>query len=385
MNLDDDTLLSAYLDDELDPADRMAVAWSIESSPPLAGRLSDLAATRDAVAGLGRPGIPRDLAPDLLARIASRQAARPRAGSRAASVLLAGGFVSIAASLLAAMFFVYRATHDLDRPTLFAFFPKATPAKAPAAPRAKPPTVPEQPASPADGAPMLARLAAPATDAAIPPPPASPTPTPVALIREAADRGKIAGMLERPDVHRILIVTDVIDAGDRVRSLIQRDIRKHPDFGRITVSEGIVIDPRHPGEADVFTLVMDGRESEPFLGKLARAFPRTDVVVEPRPDPFILTQLAEVGEASVLPGLAPNSPSLPLVLAMEDTPGTRASREDGRGSYTLPDMDTIAGIDGSLVVQDPDGDSPRGAPTRFPTSPGPATYLVWVARTTARR
>ena len=69
MNLDDDSYLSAYLDDELDPADRLAIEWSVESSPPLGEQLRSLCLARDSVAGLDRPGIPCDLAPLVVARL----------------------------------------------------------------------------------------------------------------------------------------------------------------------------------------------------------------------------------------------------------------------------------------------------------------------------
>ncbi|MBX6314748.1 MAG: zf-HC2 domain-containing protein, partial [Isosphaeraceae bacterium] len=46
MNLDDESLLSAYLDGELDPARRLAVEAALLSRPQLAARLQDLARVR---------------------------------------------------------------------------------------------------------------------------------------------------------------------------------------------------------------------------------------------------------------------------------------------------------------------------------------------------
>ena len=55
MNLDDESVLSAYLDDELDAARRRQVAACLQSDPRLVQRLRDLALIRDLVAGLGSP------------------------------------------------------------------------------------------------------------------------------------------------------------------------------------------------------------------------------------------------------------------------------------------------------------------------------------------
>ena len=365
MNLDDETFLSAYLDDELDPADRMAAAWAIETSPRLAHELRSLAASRHVVAGLGRPAAPIDLAPAIVVRLtAPRRTSRPRVGSRLASAAMAGGLVSLAASLLASVVFLHHATHDPVRPDPASSGPEVATQPALA--------VVEGPTESASTPPLLARLEHPRPAVVAVPPPVATVADPLVVAQEQADRERIAGMLERPDVHRILIVTDVIDAGDRIKAMLQQDVRRFPDFGRISVAQGIVIDPRHPDAADVFTLVLDGREAEPLVGKLARAFPKTNLVVEPKPDPALLTQLPEVGHALILPGLTPDSPALPRVVAMNDNP---TIRDRGAGVSSMGEIDPFAGID---------GDPPRGAPTRIPAGDGPTTFLVWVTRPTPR-
>lgn len=377
MNFDDETYLSAYLDDELDPADRMAIEWSIESSPPLAGRLRALAETRDAVAGLGRPSAPVDLGPILARRLAaSPRPIRRRVAAGVGPLMLAGGFGSLAAGLITALVFLHRATHDLRRPD--------RPEPAPLV--AQPIRTPPEPAPSVVGPPLLARLEPARTDPRPQTEPAAPPPAVREALeapdRERRDRERIAGMLERPDVHRVLIVTDVIDAGERVRALLQRDARKSPDFGRITVTEGIVIDPRHPGAAEVFTLVLDRRECEPLVGKLARAFPK--VVVEPRPDPGMLTQVAEVGQAAILPGLSLDSPDLPLVLAdnKDEATGLRAAGDTRSGSFLFPEIDQFAATEGFSLFQEPGGEVPQGGPAPYPASSGPTTMVVWVTRPT---
>ena len=73
-----------------------------------------MATARDAVAGLGRPAIPSDLAPALVARLAAdRRRARLRALARPGRVALAvAGLSAMAASLLFALFLLHRSTHE---------------------------------------------------------------------------------------------------------------------------------------------------------------------------------------------------------------------------------------------------------------------------------
>src|SRR4051812_35968358 len=76
MNPEDDPFLSAYLDGELDPAQRAEVESALLSNPALAERLRQLAAVRDLVANLPRPSPREDLSGAVLARI-RRRTARP--------------------------------------------------------------------------------------------------------------------------------------------------------------------------------------------------------------------------------------------------------------------------------------------------------------------
>ncbi len=55
MNLDDESLLSAYLDGELDAEGRSAVEAALLSDAGLSDRLRELSAVRDLIAGLPRP------------------------------------------------------------------------------------------------------------------------------------------------------------------------------------------------------------------------------------------------------------------------------------------------------------------------------------------
>ncbi len=77
MMLDDKSLLSAYLDDELDPAGRLEVESALLTDPRLSEELHELAGVRELLAGLPRPGLSRDLADEVGARLGRRRAPWP--------------------------------------------------------------------------------------------------------------------------------------------------------------------------------------------------------------------------------------------------------------------------------------------------------------------
>ena len=318
MNLDDETYLSAYLDDELDPADRLAIEWSVESSPPLAEQLRSIAQARDAVAGLDRPAIPRDLASSLVARLAAdRRRARLREFARPARVALAASSLSaVAASLIFAIILLNRILHDSPIGPDVAVEPKSNPA-----PRT-------HPISPSDPAPTPTEVVS--TDPAVPlrqpdtrssnrPEVAS---TPPAEARDLGYRRLIARMLERPRVRRIVIVTDVLDAPNRVQELIRDDARQTPEFGRISICQDIVIDPDRAEAAEVFAVPMDERVRRSFVDRLRRQFPQ--LVEEGESKPELVMQLGEVGQVVVIRG----AEAAPLGEPPDDVRSFIANRAD---------------------------------------------------------
>ena len=324
----DDSQLSAFLDEELDPGDHLLVAWNVESSPDVARRLTDLRSSRDAVAGLDRPAIPRDLAAPVLADIADWHRRRnrrsiTRIGRIAATVVGAG---ALAASLLVALVLLYRPLHDDSTPRLFTFGGAALarnhpidPLNPAANPPAAPARVQEQTSRVAESTspPMLARskakeaavvlgVAREAMTVGESAAPARPTVAGADPVEgpEPPRPGQVDAMLGHRKVLRALIVTDVLDqTSRRVRTLIEQDAAREPEFGRITLTQGIVIDPAHPGAAEVYTVVMTEPSSGPFLAELKRAFP--DLKIEAEPDPATVAHLSEVGQVAVFSGVRP--------------------------------------------------------------------------------
>jgi hypothetical protein len=387
MNLDDESHLSAYLDDELDPADRLAVEWSIESSPRLADRLRSIALARDAVAGLDRPAIPRDLASILGARIAAnRRKTRLRSPARVALVLSGfGGFSAIAASLIFVLVRLFQALHPSPEQPIVAI----QEIEQPPAPRTHliAPPVPEPIPAPV---PLTLVQDTPDSIAKLPVAP----PIPPGEAAEKDDRRVIGGILGRSHVRRILIVTDVIDAPDQVRNLIAQGGRETPEFGRISIRQEIIIDPDHAEAAEVFAVPIDERGCRSFVDRLQKVFP--DLIEEGRSSPELVTQLTKVGQVAVFRGLkaAPlgDPPSnLPEFIANREPERDPFLLEANRGSIdpTRPEKPSPGGrldmarTEGRPKPLDPEAEfiGPPNLGRTAPPKPGErVTLLVWVTR-----
>ncbi len=282
MTFEDDTRLSAYLDGELDdPLDRASIesALTLASAPDpdLAEQLQSLSAVHDLVSSLLRPAPPADLSGLVLARIARETRKR-----RFQSLF---GVLALAASLLLAVG-VGRNGIPPRRPAAVgrhagdAFLARSTaPSRLPAR------RLEDRPLNEDE---RLAETNAPAKPA---------------LARTEEQR--IRSLLEDHRLRRVLVLTDRIggvETVDQVEDLVRQTPRADETFGRITISHGIVIDPKHPNEATVFALVMNENELREFEQKLAKSFPRQ--IEENEPPAEIVNHLARVGQISVAPSQA---------------------------------------------------------------------------------
>ena len=97
---------------------------------------------------------------------------------------------------------------------------------------------------------------------------------------------QVRNLLESPNLRKVLIVTDVVggDAGRKVGGLLETTPRRNSTYGRFTVSQGIVIDPDHPGEATVFAVVLDDHELRQLRARLDESFPEKVTEADPRPE-----------------------------------------------------------------------------------------------------
>ena len=104
--------------------------------------------------------------------------------------------------------------------------------------------------------------------------------------------------LDDPSLKRFFLVQSgpKNDSEQAVASVVEHTT--HLDFFKITVSQGIVIDPRHPDAATVFAFVLEPNEADRFHDQLKAALPG---LVEQKPlDPAFATALAEISEVQSL-------------------------------------------------------------------------------------
>ena len=283
MNPDDQSQLSAYLDGELDPDRRVAIESALMSNPALSDRLRELASVRDLVSGLPRPAPPIDFGPAVLARLHRR-----RRGLRVPAVGPRGlAWFGVAATILIAL--------------SIGLSSRRGPVVAVGEPAAKLPAVeatPDEPGARAeeDVIPSPSRVEI-ATG-----PDLSKARDDVADRAREIQRGQVREMLNDPALSRLIVVTDVMPgpAEDRVDQLIRDTPRASPAYGRITIGQGIVIDPKHPNRATVFAVAMDERELRSLKAKLRETFPGS--VEDADADPVVVAQLARVDQMAIRPG-----------------------------------------------------------------------------------
>lgn len=295
MNPEDETFLSAFLDGELSPDQRASVESALVSNPVLAEHLRELTAVRDLVANLPRPVPGVDLAASVVDQI--RQG--PQRAARARRRVLARGMAGLAAaaSIVLAVSLALSSLPRAPRPAGGRVLPAApSVVVARSVETSRPPDGPPAAAGRTPGessastrragrfAPVLAEQEENERR------------------RDREQRALRERLLDSPDLTHVFIVLDVIGghAGDRVNELVRSAPRLDPAYGQITVSQGIVIDPKHPNKATVFALVLDDREMKQLRDKLNAEFPHA--VQEEPADPSMVTRLSGLGDVAILSG-----------------------------------------------------------------------------------
>ena len=169
-----------------------------------------------------------------------------------------------------------------------------------------------------------------------------------------------------------------------VASIVERTT--HFDFLKITVAQGIVIDPRHPGEATVLAFVVEPDQVDRFNEQLKAALP--GLVEQEVLDPVIATQLAEIERVQSFPPGVLGEVEIPreaLALRTKSSVGSEkthsgegdgpaAPREAGRaGAPSDRDAEGSPGTltsSGSGVAAAMAGSSPSGTDRGSPTGKG---------------
>jgi hypothetical protein len=379
MNLDDESLLSAYMDGQLDHDHNQAVESALLSNPQLSEQLRSLTVLRDLVGGLSRD-VSVDVSFAVLERIRSPRrwwvrlpATIPWPTGRG-RVLHAASLLGIAASIL----------------IVFTIALNISPAQRHRRPNLPGNSTPQiiasnQPEPPTNSHPI--RVPA-ATDS---PNPASSSssssesrePGTVKIsdiprniannemndLAEPRDLEHVRKLLDSPQLRRFFLVRGGRDgkARQQVASVVQETT--HFDFYKITIAHGIVIDPRHPEEATVFALRVNPKELDNLKKGLNAALP--DSIEETDPDPRVVTQLADIRQVQACP------PTLPSVTIPREAVALRTKGPDGQDH---PAAEVRANEKRPTVEQEQSAPIP---PERRPKPEKPEdmiVVLVWVTK-----
>lgn len=349
MNLDDVTLLTSYLDGELGEPERLRVEAAVRANPHLADQLRELAQVRDLVSGMGRPATPCDLGLRVTAEIERR---RHRLGPA-----VWWQFVRTAALVAAAILVSAALLHSQRLPL------RGRPGGRPIAQRSARPVAPAHSVA-ATTAPSEAQAQSPAARALAKQELDGPD---EAELQSERDRQRLLRLLDEPGVRRVFIEGDQIDvAADQVDDLLRNTARRSPRFGRISVNQGIEVDPRHPDEARVFIAVMDEKELNYFRGQVEK---KTQLAVQAdSPAPArIVTLLADFSQVSIVEGspvasaLKSPPPEFDRPLSTVRSPQSRSVTRET--VLTAPDL--LPPEDGTGPAAVPPGAAPAAPPERL--------------------
>lgn len=298
MNPNEESLISAYLDGELDPPRRMKVEAALLADPKLAERLQELSCVRGFVSGLPRPTVHHDVSGQVLARIEQLPQVRLRRFVRESlqSPRRVGLFAGVAAALVMAVA-IPLVRHNSEQEKDF---------RNPSSPSVV--TVPQRETKPSPRPESLPELKpSPATVVAadrnetkpIVTPPRSLAPSDVER-RAGKDQETLAGVLDRPGVRRLLLYVDSLDSRtlNHVESALQKTHRTHSFRARQRVAQSIVIDPSLPNEAVVYTVVLTDHERS-ALERNLDAVVEVEPEGEDQPQPELLTRLTEVEDLKI--------------------------------------------------------------------------------------
>jgi hypothetical protein len=317
MSSDDDTILSAYMDGLLDAAQQQRVESALVASPRLSENLRALSAVRDLVAGLPRDaGV--DVSPEVMRRIRSLGRSPSRLGqSRSGAVwarriAVGAGSVAVAAAILLMVMVLFSVPGNHGAAT--ASHKAIDNVIADSEPGANSRLTDERGVSVAvDSGSSALRTAEAKSESLDTVSPADEQRTALAVALDTSssydDQQLARRMLDSPAERRLFVVKNGADGKiqQQVASIVERTSRF--GFFKITVSQGIVIDPRHPDEATVFALLVSPKELGRLHDQLKNVIP--DAVEESHADPGIVTQLADIGRVKQFAPVPTAEPATP--------------------------------------------------------------------------
>jgi hypothetical protein len=421
MTFDNDWHLSAYLDGQLSPDDEQSVESDLVADPQLAEKLRSLTSLRDLVAELSRDA-PIDVTPQVMHRIRRRIRFRSILARRAwavwpawrragADVLLGSAAAALIAICMTFAFRLLPTPEPADKNPQLSVAAGAERFADPRfrAPRAQEPSFPSQ---------VFGAAAAP--DRGFGGQRTSQSRQAFERTPPSRDIELVHQFLDNPRLRHILLVTDPDGSTEqKVASVVEQTTRFN--YCKITISQGIVIDPRHPEQATVFALVVEPGSLDSLRSRLCEALKGR--VEEAPVDAAVATQLADIGEVqSFQPTpagdvLIPRHGELSLrqdadgfedgFATLQDRPTPEQERSSPAAEFTQPAAGRAQRGEPPIALAGAEGHTPKDrAPTgggglpglavrkadehpsgRSPVPPERAdenvVVLVWVSRTRA--
>jgi hypothetical protein len=377
MMSDDDSFLSAYMDGQLDPDEQQWVESAMVSQPRLAEQLRSLTSIRDLVAGLSRDQS-TDVTPVVLERIQSRRPASAPPRFRALSdrvsgrvrIVTAAGLLAAAAGVIIAIslaishssrFGLARGASGGAQGRDIAVARSSTRRSDSGATSSVRETGPSSSDTIRSGA-----LAASASRES-----SSQAHAGSLAERAGADPAgnleHVLQFLDNPNLRRLFLVRSGHNGRgeQQVVSVVERTTRY--EYFKLTVSQGIVLDPRHPDEATVFALIVNPKELGLLRDQLKAALPH--LIEESPASPEIVTRLAGISQVQeyqpvVLADVSIPRADLALRTRVAEAADGAGPPELGRGA-PRPDRPTI--------------EQERSAPVPTPLRPGSSSEPIAVA------
>jgi len=371
MNADDESLLSAYLDGQLDPFERQVAEAAIFSDPALADKLRGLRSVSNLVSTLSRASSP-DVSGQVMRRVADLVLV-PRPWSRVRRALPRSA-LGLATTAAAALLILLISRWSAKPPDGRAVAPRGTPSITAANRDSSKKSAPDAAISVAGGAPSSGEFrSAPELSTASIGKPDRPETLRDSRHHEAP---QARGLLDDPSLRQVFMVTDVIDdpSWEQLTTVLKQSTRH--DYYRITVSQGIVIDPKHPGEATVFALVLEDSQLDTFRARLKKVL--SDRVEEHQVEPAVVAQLADIGQIlAIQPDpvgdvIIPDSPRM-AQLRDEPTLEQERSRPGVERSFPgRPERDTHSGEGKSGPIRGQEGLASQGSAASHTPAESPA-------------
>ncbi|MDG3003705.1 anti-sigma factor family protein [Paludisphaera mucosa] len=318
MSDDLETLISAYLDDELTPEQRREAEAAVAAEPTRADELRSLGAVHELLAALSRPAAP-DMTGRVLARLAASPSptwgdirafpAVPALRRAAAAAVLVAGFLGVLAVAR------FRGDRRPDHPI------SARPIVPPVA--IAEPAVARDPVAVVDPIGPPTSVAGAGSGVFDPP---SPTYPARLVARE---------LLDRPGPYRVFLVSGVDDQAKDAEVASLLGLSSHRDFYRFDVPAGE--SPRTPRSL-VYAAELDPNELSTLRSRLAAAFPgRLD---EGNSAALLMSELSQLGQATTFradPAAEVLFPQTKMALRLPAEPPQPGGPQRGEGTLAAED------------------------------------------------